>query len=454
MTTSRRVAVIGAGLTGLAAAVRLGELGADVVIFEAAPRPGGVVRSERRDGYLLEFGPTSMSAPGAQALALLERLGLAAAHVESSPAAKERFVVRDGALVPIPLSPSVLLTSPLLSPAAKLRLAGEPFAPAAPADLDESVAEFVRRRLGDEVLDYLADPFISGVFAGDPARLSLAQAFPKVHRLEQEHGSLIKGMMQRAKTGGGAMGGPLWSFPEGLGAIPRACADRLGGALRCGVAAHAIRPVNGRWRIELDAGGVPATEEADVVLWAAPAHAWPEVAAHSPELAPALSELGSVEHAPIAVVTLGYRRDAVAHALDGFGALIPAVERRALLGVIFSSTLFPDRAPAGHVLLTAFAGGTRHPALLQLDDPALVALATQELGALVGATGEPAFAAVQRWPCAIPQYAVGYGHVRAALADAERVHHGVVLAGTYRDGVAVGDALASGIGAAERAMRS
>ena len=443
------VAVVGAGLTGLAAASRLSACGAAVSLFEAAERVGGVVRSERHEGYLIELGPSSMARPTPAVSALLTAAGLDADRLPTAPEARQRYIVRGGRLVPLPLSPPALLASPLLSAGAKLGLMREPFTAPSPPDAEESVADFVRRRLGTEVLDYVADPFVAGVYAGDPEQLMVRHALPAIYALEQQHGSLLKGALAHI---GRAAGGDhaIWSYRHGLQQIPDALAARLRGTVHLGAPVVAIMRDGSRWILRYRSGGKESSATFDAVVFAAPAHAL-GVIALDPALAP-LRALASVPHPPVAVLSLGFRRADVRHPLDGFGMLVPSVERLGILGAVFSSTLFPGRAPEGHLLLTVFIGGAREPTAAGSDTDALTARAMAPLRTLLGLRAEPVFRRSMVWPAAIPQFVRGYGRVRAALDEAEAAAPGFVAAGTYRDGVAVGDALKSGVAAAERVL--
>lgn len=449
-----RVAVLGAGLAGLTAAWRLARHGHDVVVWEATDRAGGVVGSIRDGEWLVETGPNSVAGLPPALDALLADLDLAPLRREAAPAARRRWVVRGGQLVEIPSSPADLLTTRVLSPAAKLRAAQEPFIPALSEQIDESIAAFTRRRLGDEVLDYLVNPFIAGIFAGDPEQLSVAETFPSVARMEREHGSIIRGMMKRvAEHGlgdgnggaGGEFGRALWSFGEGLGALPAALARTLGPRLRLGWRATRVAPAGGGWMVQGESG---SAERVDAVVSALPA--WALHGVLPADLQAEAAPLRTVHYAPVALVALGYARAAVPHALDGFGFLAPDRERRWVLGTLFSSSLFPARAPAGHVLLTSFVGGVRAPALVDRSDEDLADVVHGELAALLGVTARPVYARVVRWPAAIPQYTVGYRRIREAIAALEARWPGLVMTGSYRDGVAVPDVVASGIAAAER----
>jgi protoporphyrinogen/coproporphyrinogen III oxidase len=442
------IAIVGAGLTGLTTAYRLKQRGARVVVYEASDRIGGCVKSERRDGYLAELGPSSLAAPSGPIAGLLSDLGLEASRVTASSAARNRYVVRRGRLVRLPMSPAELLTTRLLSNVAKLAIFGEPLVEASDSPLEESVAAFVRRRFNQEVLDYVVNPFIAGIFAGDPEQLSVRHAIPKLHALERTHGSVMKALVQMMKARRVTGQGPesVISFRGGLQEIPDALGREVNIEVRLRAPVTQLRVGPRGWTV----GAAFQTPELfDAVVYAAPAHSLDEIDLDL-VAAERLSTLSSILHPPVAVLALGFRREQVTHALDGFGFLTPEVERRRVLGVIFSSSLFPDRAPAGHVMLTAFVGGTRDPDFVQADPHTLTARVLDDLRPLLGTRGEPTFRAVQVWPKAIPQYVLGYGRFKEIAHDVERRNPGLVLAGTYRDGVSIGDAISSGEQAAAR----
>jgi oxygen-dependent protoporphyrinogen oxidase len=449
------VAVVGGGVTGLAAAYRLVALGHEVVVYEAGPRVGGVVYTERRDGYLAEAGPNSLASPEPPVQSLLEDLGLAGRLVEAAPAARNRYIVRGGRLVRLPGSLRDLLGSEALSLRARLALLREPFVARGDASIEESVGQFVTRRLGSEFLDYAAGPFVGGIYAGDPAALSVRHALPRLYDLEQEHGSIIRGaiaLVRRARASAppaaprSAQGAArIVSLAGGMGEIPVALAARLGDRVRTSAGAEAIARRGSGWSVR---GGGFETQH-DAVVLACPAHVVASLQVTG-EGAAGLAKLGSIPYAPVGVVVLGFRRTDVVHPLDGFGALVPAVEHRRILGVLFSSTVFPARAPDGHVTLTTFVGGTRRPELAALDPDRLVTLVREELADLLGARGDPTFQQVVRWPRAIPQYVVGYGRWLDLMDHIEAANPGLFLAGSYRGGVALGDALRGGLNVAAR----
>ncbi len=438
------VAIVGAGVAGLTAAHRLKRRGARVVVYEASQRAGGVIRSERREGYLAELGPGSIT-PGGRSLAeVLSQLGLDGSRLEAQREARRRYIVRKSKLVPLPLSPAQLLTTRLLSNGAKLAVFGEPMVEAGDSPMEESVATFVRRRFNQEVVDYLANPFVGGIYAGDPEQLSARHALPWLHDLEHAHGSVLKGLGRLRD--GDAPGPALISFTGGLQEIPDAFLRELRSEIRFKAPVTQVRRGPKGWTVS---AAFQTAELYDGVIYAAPAHCADEVDLAF-EGGDRLKTLTSITHPPVAVLALGFRREDVAHRLDGFGFLVPEVERRNVLGVIFSSTVFPGRAPQGHVLLTAFVGGVRHPDLANADLGTLTARVVDDLRLLLGVRGEPAFRAFHLWPKAIPQYTLGYGRFKEIMDDAERRNPGLALAGSYREGVAIGEVIAAAAEAADR----
>jgi len=441
--SSLPVAILGGGITGLTAAWHLHQAKVPVKVFEAAPTPGGVIISTRQEGWLQESGPNSMLEGSAEVTALIEAVGLNPRRLYAADSAKNRYVMRDGKLVAMPISPMAFVMTKLFSLQAKLNLLGEPWRAKAPADLEESVGAFVKRRLGQEFLDYAINPFVGGVYAGDPYKLSVTHGFPKLHALEQEHGSLIRGALKRRNTSGGPKDRIL-SFPEGLAELPLALAAALGDAVRCSQRVTTVRRVDQHWEITSGIDGTQVTESFSSVVCALPAAALAAIKFEAVPGSERLSELIDIEHPPVTSVFVGYRREQVAHPLDGFGLLVPEVEQRRMLGVLFSSTLFPNRAPDGHVALTLFIGGVRAPELAKLDDVALRKLVSEELGELLGVKGEPVRFSVVRWPRAIPQYTLGYARFKTIFTQVETGTPGLYFGGNARDGISLANCIESG----------
>ncbi len=447
------VGVLGAGIAGLTAAYHLQQQGVSVQVLEASGHVGGVIQSERRDGFLVEHGPNSIRSSAPALEHIVQDLGLADERVWANDAADTRYVVRDGQPTPLPRSVGAFLSTDLFSTRAKLRLLAEPFIGRADT-AEESVADFTRRRLGPEVLHYAVAPFVGGVFAGTPGDLSVQHAFERLAALEDKYGSLFMGAVRRALSREGDDEGDdvpsgLFSFRDGLQTLPTALGDALGGQLSLNTPVTALRHDGGQWRVRTSSSG-ETTRTFEALLSTIPLHRLADLHLDTPvNLAP----LRAVSYPPVSVLALGYPRAAVRHPLDGFGLLVPPVERDLnVLGTIFSSTLFPNRAPNDHVLLTTFVGGGRAPHHATSDTDALQSLVTTDLQRLLGVEGAPVFRQHIHWPSAIPQYTLGYGQVKKTLNKLERTHPSLALAGNYRQGVSVGDALTSGADAADRLL--
>lgn len=454
-----RVLICGAGLTGLTTAWHLRRSGIDVTLLEVSEAVGGVVQSVRRDGYLVERGPNSCTlTPGLASL--LESLSLTPMLRPAAPQAQRRFIVRDGVPVVVPSSPGAMARSPLFSVAAKLRLLREPFITRRHDTGDESVADFVRRRLGHEPLDWAVDPFVSGVYAGDPERLSVRHAFPRLAALEREHGSLLRGMIaagreaREARRAGETTAGryTIVSFVDGMATLPVTLADRIGRErIQMATRVIGIVPRNGGVDVTVERGAARETLHADLVISTLPLHALGAITLPADTQA-ALTLLQRLQYPPVASLALGFRRADVAHALDGFGMLVPSREQRKTLGVLFSSTLFQHRAPADRVLLTCFLGGTRHPELGVTSTASLLDVVQPELAALLGVAAAPAFVEHTVWPRAIPQYELKHDeHLRAA-ESIEALVPGLLVDGQFRRGVSIGDCIAGAEQIAARAL--
>lgn len=439
---SGSVIIVGAGLTGLTAAVALKRRGVSVTVLESSSRAGGAVETERDAGFVFEHGPNSMMVNDAEVGSFLRVIGLDNEIVH--PQAKKRFLVRGGKTIALPAGPVGAVTTPIFSLRGKLRILGELFVPPARAE-DESLAGLVRRRLGPEVLSYAIEPFVAGIYAGDPERLSARHAFPKLWNLERDHGSFIRGALRLRRTGPPQK---MISFREGMGALPDRLAALLGEDLRCDARIDSIGRTDAGWSIAWHEHGQSRQAACSALVSAVPAFSvprlpWPDA------LRDHLGVFNRVEYPPVSVVTLGFRRASVAHPLDGFGVLVPAAEHRRILGTIFSSSLFPGRSPEGDVLLTTFVGGARQPDLASLPDDALVDLVRDDLSALLGVQGEPVFRRVIRWPRAIPQYNLGHGEIISPLEKLEAAHPGLHFVGNYRGGIAAGQCIRNGLRLAE-----
>ncbi|MBI3607840.1 MAG: protoporphyrinogen oxidase [Nitrospirae bacterium] len=440
-----RVVVVGAGISGLGAAYALARAGMDVRLLEASDEVGGVIRSERVDGYLVEHGPHSALNSSCEVESLLGELGLLSERVFAAPAARKRFIVRNGRPLPLPSSPWAFVTTPLWSARAKWSLLAEPFARRPPPGREETVMEFVTRRLGREIADYAVDPFVSGVYAGDPNALSMQSTFPLLYALERDHGGLVRGALARLmgpKPPRPAQRG-IYSFRTGMGALPRALGAFLGERVWVGASVVGLTRTADGFRLDVERGDERLRLDTERVVLATPAD---RAAALVRPFTPAMAEdLAAIAYAPVAMVFAAFARGAVAHPLDGFGCLVPARERRRLLGSLWSSSLFPDRAPAGMVAFTNFLGGAKDPEVVRQTDDDLARFALEELSRLFGARGPAAFVRVIRHARGIPQYVCGHeARLKRIEAEAARIGN-LALIGNYLRGVSVGDCLTRGM---------
>lgn len=455
MTTHAAVLIVGAGISGLACAYYLRKSGIDAQIVEASPRPGGVIRSERRDGFLLELGPQSFSSTP-QLLDLCQSLGIQNDLLEAPPHAP-RFLLINGQLKPAPLSPPAFFASSLFSAKTKWSVLRDALGRSTPPLVDESVAAFTRRKFSAELLDRLVGPFVSGIYAGDPESLSLRAAFPQLFEAERAAGSVVRGMLRAAKSKNGPRQRPtLQTFREGNETLIKALAANSGPALRCGVRVTAIQRSEealpqSRERFVVDAtteGGNETIVAGRLVL-ATPTYVAAKLL--DPE---SPSPLRDIEYAPIAVVSLGYRQEHVKHSLEGFGFLIPRSEGLRTLGSVWNSSLFPGRAPQGSVLLTSFVGGATDPQASALSPDELVALVHKEIAPVLQIRQAPVFSNVALYPRALPQYNLGHMDRLASLHKLRAELSGLGLAGNYLRGPSIGACLEQAQSIAEEIRES
>ena len=463
-----RVVVVGGGLAGLVAARRLRERSGgnrrpvEVVLIEAKGRVGGAIWTDREDGYLIEGGADSFITNKPWGLDLCKDLGLGKSLIGPDPAHRRSFVVRKGRLVPVPegfvlMAPQrigPILTTPILSIRGKLRMLLDLVRPRRTDDADESLASFVKRRLGREAFDRLVQPLVGGIYTADPNELSLKATLPQFLAMERDHGGLIRGAMAGARrqsgvdrSASGARYGLFAGLVDGMGTLPHALASALpAGTVRTSTPVRrVVRPEpGGLWRVEPLDG--PPIDAAGVIL-ATEAHASARLLdGFDPELA---LDLRSIPYASSAIVTVGVRRDRVSHPLDGFGAVVPAIERRKILAASFSSVKFPGRAPTGSVLLRAFVGGATQPELFDLDDAAIEAIVLDELARMIGLTGTPELVRVARHPRAMPQYTLGHLDRVAKIRRRVAQHDRLILAGNAFDGVGIPDVVRNANDAAD-----
>lgn len=438
------VAVVGGGVTGLSAAHYLAEkFGPDhVLLLDAGDQIGGQTRTTHTSGFSCDWGPNGFLDREPLTLRWIEDLGIAGEMVRANAAAAHRFILKAGRLVEVPLSPPKFLTSPLLSPGGRARVLMEPLIRRRVSREPESLWHFAARRIGRQAADMMVDPMASGIFGGDSKQLSLAHCFPKMADMEAEYGSLFKAMLakKREKKSVSAAGpaGTLTSFARGIGYLPEVAAQRLGGRVLRNTRAVDLERGHGAYRIRTDAG--PDVEARGVVL-ALPAYAAASLCARlDGELSAALAD---IPYANIVVLCTGYRRDQVGHDLNGFGFVVPRNQKRRVLGCIWTSSIFPDRAPEGQIQLRTMYGGYTDPDILELTDKELLGWLKREVEDLMRISGGPEFVQIYRWPRGIPQFTLEHGRRLAAIEAGEARHPGLVFAGNAYRGVGLNDCVVS-----------
>jgi protoporphyrinogen/coproporphyrinogen III oxidase len=445
---NKKIAIIGSGITGLTTAYRLNNSGAEVDVFEKNSEPGGAIKTVRNDEWLTEYGPNTLLLKDKIVADFLKELGLHVDKREANPNAANRFIVRDGVLEPLPTSFFALVGTSLFSIQAKLNLLKEPFIPKS-KNPDQTVAGFVERRLGEEILEYAINPFVAGIFASKPDNLSLRHAFPAMHYLEQKYGSLIWGSFAGAKKRKerGRIPRELISFKDGIQQLPLKIASRLQN-VHYEKIIHRIKKEKNGWVL---LAGEETLGPYDNVVVNIPLYMWNQ------KLLPLqtndLARLQTVNYTPLSVFHLGFREEQIRHPLDGFGFLVPEKEKRNVLGALFPTTLFKGRAPEGHHLLTVFAGGGRQPELASMKTNRLLELVLNDLDELIGISGEPVYVDHVFWPKSIPEYHVGYDQILDTLQKIETQQPGLYIAGNFRNGISVPDCIMNGISLSERIQK-
>jgi oxygen-dependent protoporphyrinogen oxidase len=440
----------------MASAIRLAERGVEVSVFDAGERAGGVISSVERNGFLFELGPQSFQTTPAL-LELIRSAGLGEECV-MAPERAPRYVYAGGRLHRVPMGPQILVSGSLLGWRTRMRLVRDLAGHSKPPERAESLAEFVRRKFGGEMLDRLAGPFVSGIYAGDAERLGLGDAFPEIHRWEKEHGSVLRGAMRamKARRERGEARPGLAAMRRGNASLFDALAAKLGARLHLGAAVESIRVAGSssekRFEVRLRGAGGEEVHAAECVVMATPTGA---AAKMLEGVAPRMAELlERVEYAPVAVVGTGYRREQVMNPLDGFGFLMARSERRKVLGTVWMSSLFPGRAPERMANMATFVGGATDPATTELPAEEIAGIVERELGPILGISGAPVERMVWVHRRALPQYNVGHRRLVAEILGEADLVPGLFLVGNYLDGPSTGACVDLAFRTAERAVKA
>lgn len=454
----KRVVIVGAGISGLCAAYRAVQQGADVTLLEASDRAGGVLHSEQRDGFHLELGPDCWVSNKPAGMDLVRELGLEGELIGTAGGnqkLRQSFILHEGKLTPIPqgfflLAPTsieALRGAAVLSWGGKLRVARELFIKPRLDNADESLASFMVRRFGREALDRIAQPMVAGIYTADPEKLSLQATFPQFLEMEREFGSVLRGMRKRAKDmhahqAAGPRYGLFVTLKRGVGALAEALLEKLPrGTLSLNARATRLQLDGAKWRVEVELRGAEAPAMvADAVIIALPTHAAARLLTTvQPELA---RELAGISYANSAVVNLAFDRSQIAHPLDGMGFVVPAVEKRDIVACSFSSVKFEGRAPAGKALLRAFMGGALQPQLAEKNPSELVEIALSELTQILGIKGKPLFSTASRHKGSMAQYEVGHLERLARIVQHTTPLTGLKLIGNGYHGIGIPDCIA------------
>jgi len=450
--------IIGSGVSGLTTAYKLQHSGYSVRVFEGGERVGGAMNTHSQNGWLAEYGPNTILETSTQIKTLITKLGLDGEKLYPNSVSSNRFIVKNGKLLPLPLSPLAFISSALFSTQSKFNIIREPFIPKWQNDYEESLSEFVLRRLGQNFLDYAVNPFVAGIFAGDPDRLSVKHALSKLYKLEQKYGSLIKGQIKKAKLPAEPDDIPknrakMFSFKNGLQVLPETLASKLKTPIEFNTRVEQIQKLNEGWEITYNQQNEIKTQKADNLIYAGTGHQLADCKIISDKNVD-LSFGNEIEYPPVAVLTLGFHKNQIQHNLDGFGLLVPEVENLQILGALFTSSLFPYRAPEDHVTITVFIGGVRQGELALEVEEKRLDIALNDLAVLLGISGSPAFIFHKKWTKAIPQYNVGYGDIKSKFQRLEKDNPGLYFTGNYREGISVADTMLQAIQTADNIINT
>lgn len=449
---NEKVVIIGAGIAGLTVAFKLQQAGIPVVLIEQSSRAGGCIRTMDESGYRLELGPNTFLNSSKELWDLARSAGLSDQKISAAEkVGKTRYIFKGGRLIKVPAGPNILFSS-ALSVGGRLRLLKEPFikplANNSGLNLDESLAEFITRRLGHEALDMLVTPFVSGIYAGDPERLSIRAVFPKLAKIEKKYGSVMKGMKELKSD---IRSSGLGSFGSGIGKIAEALESRLKDSTINNAKVVSVEKLNGAYRIRYERNDEIHDLLTPYCISALPAYSAGSVFSGLSDVLK--EELSKIEYAPIAVVHTGFKKKDILRKLDGFGFLVPRKQKVRLLGCLWSSALFPERAPEGFELLTNFVGGMLDQEALDLTNDDLMRTVQSDLLKTLGIKAKPSFACITRYTHAIPQYNIGHvKRIERILSTAETLP-GLFFTGSYLEGVSVAGTIKHANMVAEKAIR-
>lgn len=441
---NKKIVILGAGISGLSTAYLLDKDGYDVTVLEKNSEVGGSMESIWEDGFMFDRGPNSGLETTPLIGTMVEDLGLQDQLMYSSKEGNRRYILRNDQLHPLPMNPIAFIKTRLFSPIAKLRLFIEPLIGKSNDGYYQSISEFVTRRLGKEFLDYAINPFVAGVYAGNPEELSVKSAFPKLYALEEEYGGLIIGTIksirkrkQRAEKS--KQSARMFSFKDGMQVLPKTIANKLGDRVIKSSEVTALKKNGEGYSVTYNHNELSKTIDCDILVSTLPAYVGSDL---FKELDEKLSNhLSQIYYPPVLVMFLGYNKTDIAQPLDGFGFLIPAKEKKSFLGAIWSSVIFQNRSQADKAVFTLFVGGARNPEVGNIDKQELIKKVKDEFHKLMKISAQPTYESYRYWSKAIPQYNIGYIEHENYFDEFEKRNRGIILGGNYRGGISVGDCI-------------
>jgi oxygen-dependent protoporphyrinogen oxidase len=439
-----KTVIIGAGISGLTTAFLLNKLGCDVTVLEKKKEPGGSIETVFEKGFLFDKGPNSALETHPLIGKMIDELNLKDQLVYANKEANKRYILKNNQLHALPMSPTAFLKTRLFSPAAKLRLLAEPFIGRSKDGYYQSISEFVTRRLGKEFLDYAINPFVAGVYAGNPEELSVKSAFPKLYELEEKYGGLIVGTIRsirerKRRAEKSKQSAKMLSFKDGMQVLPKAIARHLSGKVKFQSDVTSIKKIIGGYQINFTVEGEQQSLNCDKIISTVPAYIASNLFAHFDEKLP--KHLNEIYYPPVLALFLVYKKEFIRRPLDGFGFLIPSKEKKSFLGAIWSSVIFPNRSDDSTAVFTLFAGGARNPEIGSIDKEILIGKVKKEFEEIMKISGEPELQTYKYWSKAIPQYNIGYIEHEKYFDEFEKNNPGLLLSGNYRGGISVGDCI-------------
>lgn len=440
--SNKSVVIVGAGISGLTTAYWLNKDGFDVKILESKSDAGGAMETIREKGFLVDFGPNSGLETTPLIRKIVDEVGLSNEMIYANDSSNKRYILKNGELHALPTSLPAFIRTKLFSPKAKFRVLAEPFIGKSDDGYYQSIAQFVRRRLGQEFLDYAIDPFVSGVFAGDPHKLSVKSAFQKLYRLEEVYGGLVKGLIKGAKerkkrAEQSKQSAKMFSFINGMQTFPKAIASKLSDKIVYECKVQSIELRDNKWRLKYDKNGKIEEINSDYILSTIPVQNAAKVFSGLDNNFQQHSD--NIYYPPVMVLYLGFNKKEIGKNLDGFGYLIPSKEKKSFLGAIWTSTIFPNRCDDDKAAFTLFIGGARSPYLFDIEKEKLLGKVLSEFKNIMQIKTDPVFIKERMWQRAIPQYNLGYIEHENYFDNFEKENPGIFISGNFRGGISVGD---------------